>query len=95
MKWKGWTDDDIEYQLATVDAGTFVGYDDPIIDDYGPVKAIGTTDRAEKVAASTIPALVMTPPHRAGPDSWTCSLPTTSGPATRSVAVLALASAAR
>ena len=30
----GWTDEDIEYQLAVVDEGGFVSTDDPVIDRY-------------------------------------------------------------
>ena len=30
----GWTDSDMEYQLAVIDAGGFVSYDDPVISQY-------------------------------------------------------------
>lgn len=40
----GWTEEDIEYQLAVVDTGGFVATDDPVIDRYATA-----LDNAESV----------------------------------------------
>lgn len=40
----GWTEEDIEYKLAVVDAGGFVATDDPVIDRYATA-----LDNAESV----------------------------------------------